>query len=227
MARLSRHSSRTVVPSRSDSIELVPPTAATRAKIDARMPSRSCGTRSRSKPAPVSRTVIRTRAGSALPSTVTASPEPPACCAAFAIACVAASTSARAIRPGHRRRAPARSSARRATRTPSSSAARSMSSATARGIPRLVAALLRVLLGVGQASERLARHRDGERALARRVRALRGDQRRQDAVVHESGDGDALLLGGIRRRRLPRTTRPRGRASRRRSPRPSGRPSRA
>ncbi len=32
---LSRHSSRTVVPSGSESIELVPPTAATRAKIDA------------------------------------------------------------------------------------------------------------------------------------------------------------------------------------------------
>jgi hypothetical protein len=53
------------------------------------------------------------------------------------------------------------------------------------------------VVGVGEAGERLARHRGGERLFARRLCALRGDQRRQHAVVHESRDGDALGLDGV------------------------------
>ena len=77
---------------------------------------------------------------------------------------------------------------------------------------RLVAALAGVLLGVGEPRERLARHRDGERPLARRLGALGGDERGQHAVVHQRGDRDALLLRGIRRGRLRvRGDRPRAR----------------
>ena len=150
----------------------------------------------------------RRRRGAA---TDTASPSPSACCRALATACVAASVSARATRPGMvgasgpTDRATARS-------TPSSRAAASIASATALGVDRLVAALAGVLLGVGESGERLARHRRGERALARRVGALGGDERGEHAVVHERRHGDALLLRRIRRRRLRvRRDRPRPR----------------
>ncbi len=43
---------------------------------------------------------------------------------------------------------------------------------------------------------------DGERPLTGCLGALGGDQCGQHAVVHESGDGDALLLRGIRGGRL-------------------------
>ena len=53
--------------------------------------------------------------------TATVSPSPPACCRAFATPCVAASVSARATRPGHRRRVAVRSIARPTRSAPSSS----------------------------------------------------------------------------------------------------------
>ena len=130
-------------------------------------------------------------------------PTPPACWAALATACVAASTRARATRPGIDGRVARRSSARPRTSTPSSCAARSISSAMARGLASARRCPLRESCSVLARRVRASRAMPTASVRSRGVcGALRGDERREDAVVHERGDGDALLLGGIRRGRL-------------------------
>ncbi|WP_455133382.1 hypothetical protein [Microbacterium aurum] len=69
------------------------------------------------------------------------------------------------------------------------------------GRDRVIRALTGVVVRVGEAGERLPRHRGGERLFAGRLCALGGDQRGQHAVVHEGRDGDALGLGGVGRGR--------------------------
>ena len=99
-------------------------------------------------------------------------PTPPACCAAFAIGLRRGQRRA----PARRGRASAAWSARSSRSTCDLDAELERGAldvvGDARGIPRLVAALLRVLLGVGQPGERLARHRR-RRACARAACAAR------------------------------------------------------
>ena len=171
MRCLSRHSSRTVVPSASESIDL----RRRRPRRRARRSTRGCragraGTRSRSKPGAgvAHRRSARRRVGAAVDRRPRV-PTPPACCSGVRDRLRRGEDERARDAPGHRRRGRLDRCGATCTSTPSSSAARSMSSATLVGIPRLVAALLRVLLGVRQSGERLAGHRDGERALARRL----------------------------------------------------------